>query len=95
MNVGSYIRLPAALVLTAVSATLALAQSGGGYDLHWNVPASGGGPMSGANGYTLIGTVGQTAASPAAITTCAKYAVHSGFWAGIQLSNEIFCSGFE
>jgi hypothetical protein len=43
-------------------ASLALAQPGGGYDLHWNKPAAGDGAMSGANGYTLNSTDAQAEA---------------------------------
>jgi hypothetical protein len=67
------------------------AQSGGGYDLHWNVPGAGGAAMSGA-GYTLGGTVSQHAASE----SCAHgYKVSSGFWAGARGGDVIFRNGYE
>lgn len=86
-----------ALVVAALtSASLALAQSGGGYDLHWNVPAAGGGAMSGANGYTLNGTVAQADASPAgALNGANGYAMQGGFWAGVHENDVIFRNGFE
>lgn len=87
-------RLALATLAAAATALLggsALAQSGGGYDLHGNVPAAGGTAMSGA-GYTLTGTVGQHAASVA----CANgYSVRSGFWSGVSGGDVIFRNGFE
>ncbi|HEX3124849.1 MAG TPA: hypothetical protein VHQ21_16260 [Rhodanobacteraceae bacterium] len=75
----------------AVSGSAALAQSGGGYDLHWNVPATGGGAMNGA-GYSVTGAVGQHAVSMA----CASgYTLRSGFWAGVPETDVTFRDGFE
>ena len=75
----------------AVSGSAVRAQSGGGYDLRWNTPGTGGGAMNGA-GYSVTGTVGQHAAS----TACASgYTLRSGFWAGIPETDVIFRSGFE
>jgi len=89
MNARLRIGLAGAAIVAACGA--ALAQSGGGYDLHWNVAGGGGGAMSGA-GYTLNGTVGQYAAS----TACANgYALRSGFWAGVAETDVIFRNGFE
>lgn len=69
----------------------AIAQSGGGYDLRWNVPAAGGAAMSGA-GYTLTGTVAQ----PVAAKSCVGgYTLNSGFWPGVQQNDVIFRNGFE
>jgi hypothetical protein len=60
---------------------LASAQSGGGYDLTWNVLGSGGGSNSGG-GYTLNGTLGQ----PAAGTLNGDgYILVSGFWSSEQI----------
>ena len=79
-----------------VAAPLIRAQSGGGYDLHWNRSAAGGGAMSGGNGYTLNGTVAQTDATPAgALNGANGYVMHGGFWAGVHENDEIFRNGFE
>ena len=86
-----YIRLGLFAADAAVSISAALAQSGGGYDLHWNTLSGGGGAMSGA-GYSVNGTIGQHAAS----TACANgYALRSGFWAGVPETDVIFRDGFE
>lgn len=80
-----------ACVVAVLSGSGAFAQSGGGYDLHWNVPGAGGAAMSGA-GYTLGGTVGQHAIARA----CANgYTLSSGFWAGAAGGDVIFRNGFE
>lgn len=82
-------------IAIAITAGGAIAQSGGNYDLHWNVPAAAGGTMSGA-GYTLTGTVGQHDATPAgAMTSASCYALRGGFWAGVQGNDVIFRNGFE
>jgi len=75
---------------------LVVAQSGGGYDLHWNTQNDGGAAMSGANGYTLTGTVAQSDVDPVGPQTGANnYALRSGFWAGVHESDVIFSNGFE
>ena len=48
----------AVMALLQVS-SLALAQSGGGYDLSWSTVDGGGGTFSEGGGYSLGGTVGQ------------------------------------
>ena len=74
-----------------------LAQSGGGYDLHWNTQDAGGSLASGNNGYSLAGTIGQPDASPGApMTGTGNLVVRGGFWAGLHVgSDTIFQSGFE
>lgn len=59
------------LVAAAVSA-----QSGSGFDLHVNVLAAGGGKMTG-DGYTLTGTLGQTAIGP---TAAGVARLNEGYW---------------
>jgi len=71
-----------ALVAVALGALLvaggiALAQSGGGYDLSWNSVDGGGGSMSGGD-YALTGTVGQ--ADAGATMSGGDYALQGGFW---------------
>jgi len=47
------------LLGSLASASVALAQSGGGYDLSWSTIDSGGRTWSEGSGYSLGGTVGQ------------------------------------
>jgi hypothetical protein len=65
--------LVALLFLPAV----ALAQSGGGYDLSDNVIAGGGATFSTGGAYELGGTIGQ---ADAGTLTGGVFAVHGGFW---------------
>ena len=52
------------------------AQSGGGYDLTWNLAGGSGGAMSGG-AYTLEGSVGQ---SDAGLLSGGGYTLNGGFW---------------
>jgi len=66
--------------MTAAAVGLAVeghAQSGGAYDLSWNVIGSGGGASNGGV-YSLSGTAGQPDAGP---HTGGAYNLLSGFWA--------------
>jgi hypothetical protein len=86
------------LAAALADATMALAQTGGGYDVHWNVAAAGGGAMSGANGYAIDGTIAQVEVTPGgAMSGATNYALRGGFWVGIAnlQSDVIFRSGFE
>lgn len=77
------IRRPAILVILivlALSSAVALAQTGGGYDLSWSTVDGGGGTSSGGT-FSLSGTVGQPDASTA--MTGGTYTLRGGFWAGI------------
>lgn len=91
MNIVSRSVAIAAAVLLSGSA--AVAQSGGGYDLHWNTPAAGGQAMSGG-AYALHGTAGQTA-SIACEFSAARYQLRSGFWAARSGGDVVFRAGFE
>jgi hypothetical protein len=57
---------------------IASAQSGGGYDLTWNVIAGGGGTSTGG-AYSLSGTIGQSDASPVPLSG-GSYTLNGGFW---------------
>ena len=86
------------LMLSAmlIAAPWVVAQSGGGYDLHWNTQNDGGAEMSGANGYSLTGTVAQPEANPAGPQNGANnYALRAGFWEGAHENDVIFRNGFE
>ncbi len=88
---------PRALLSALLLTGAALAQSGDGYDLRWNTRDSGGGSMSGTNGYTLIGTLAQPDASPGgALNGSAGYALRGGFWVGAtETGDAIFGNSFE
>ncbi len=57
------------------------AQSGGGYDLTWNVIADGGAMFSTGGPYSLGGTIGQ---AEAATVSGGSYTLTGGFWGGLQ-----------
>ncbi len=70
--VGMFLAL---LLLSGV----ALAQSGGGYDLTWNTIDGGGYTWSEGGGYALGGTMGQP---DAGALTGGGYTLSGGFWCG-------------
>ena len=69
-----------ALSLLILSAWV-YAQSGGSYDLTWNILGSGGGSNSGGS-YTLNGTIGQ---SGAGVLSSGEYNLIGGFWWSEQI----------
>ena len=75
------------LILVVVSLLLlaggvALAQTGGGYDLTWHTVDGGGGQASGG-GYTLTGTAGQP---DAGLLTGGDFSLGGGFWGGGEVT---------
>jgi uncharacterized membrane protein len=67
------------LLLLAMSlVSVALAQTGGGYDLTWHTVDGGGGQVSGG-GYTLTGTAGQ---HDTGAPSGGGYTLLGGFWGG-------------
>ena len=58
---------------------VALAQSGGGYDLAWHTVDGGGATASTGGGYALAGTVGQP---DAGALSGSGYTLAGGFWGG-------------
>jgi len=71
--------LAALLVVLLVAGGVALAQTGGPYNLEWHTFDGGGGSVSGGT-YSLSGTVGQTDAW--AIMSGGSYTLSGGFWVG-------------
>ena len=74
----------AILVLLALTALLLLAsvaraQSGGGYDLTWSTVDGGGYTWSEGGGYSLGGTIGQP---DAGVLSGGGYTLAGGFWPG-------------
>lgn len=60
-------------------AGIALAQSGGGYDLSWSTVDGGGATFSTGGTYALGGTAGQP---DAGLLSGGTYALQGGFWGG-------------
>jgi hypothetical protein len=69
------------LTLTALLllASVALAQSGGGYDLTWSTVDGGGATWSEGGGYSLGATIGQP---DAGVLSGGGYTLAGGFWGG-------------
>jgi hypothetical protein len=76
--------LIAILTMTS-SVRTAQAQSGGGYDLTWNVIAGGGDTNSAGGPYSLSGTIGQ---AEAGTLSGGSYSLSGGFWVNV-LSNHL------
>lgn len=94
MKISFYLVFVATAI--AVSGSDAIAQAAGGYDLHWNAPAAGGGASCAMSGYMLNGTIAQSHAGPAgALNGANGYVMRGGFWPGVHSSDVIFRSGFE
>lgn len=78
--------LAVAVALLAVGG-VALAQTGGPYNLEWNAIAGGGGSASGG-AYSLYGVVGQAGAGVA--MTGGNYSLEGGFMAGASAAGPIY-----
>lgn len=63
-----------------MAASVALAQSGGDFDLSWWTVDGGGGTASSGESYTLVGTVGQP---DAGTLSGGNYTLAGGFWNAI------------
>ena len=72
-----------ALAAFLLLASVALAQSGGGYDLSWNTVDGGGTTFSAGGDYTLGGTAGQP---DAGLLIGGGYVLGGGFWSGGALA---------
>ena len=73
------LRFTLLVVLLSLLASVALAQTGGGYDLTWSTIDGGGATWSEGGGYALGGTVGQP---DAGVLSGGGYTLAGGFWAG-------------
>ena len=71
----TFLTLLGLLLLTGI----ALAQSGGGYDLSWSTVDGGGHTFSSGGGYSLGGTAGQP---DAGVLSDGSYTLTGGFWGG-------------
>ncbi len=79
--------LPLLILLLTLSVILLLpgpvrAQSGGGYDLWWQVFGNGGVTFASGGGYQLGYTVGQC--TPPGVSSGGGYQLAQGFWAGVS-----------
>jgi len=76
---------------------LAVAQSGGGYDLTWSTVDGGGHTWSTGGGYSLGGAIGQADAQVPA--SGSGYSLQGGFWhkhcAPVAVAVDITCEGTE
>ena len=79
---GLTVGLLAALLLVT---SVALAQSGGDYDLSWSTVDGGGYTFSLGGDYELGGTAGQ---HDAGSMSGGDYVLHGGFWTGGGLEDE-------
>ena len=77
-----------ALAVSAGAGRVALAQSGGGFDLSWHVAGNGGGPMT-SSSFQLNGTVGQPGVG-VGLTEGGSHQVGPGFWYGIGGEHRIY-----
>jgi len=82
----------ATLVLLALTAffllaSVALAQTGGGYDLTWSTIDGGGYTWSEGGGYALGGTVGQP---DAGVLSGGDYTLVGGFWCGAAAQHRMY-----
>jgi hypothetical protein len=66
------------IVLLLLIVSIAVAQTGGGYDLTWSTVDGGGGTVNGG-AYTLDGTLGQF---DAGVMSGGAYTLSGGFWNG-------------
>ena len=72
-------RLLLLAALLSLVASVALAQTGGGYDLTWSTIDGGGYTWSEGGGYSLGGTAGQP---DAGVLSGGGYTLAGGFWCG-------------
>lgn len=81
-----------ALVAAFLFTTVALAQSGGMYDLSWNVFDGGGATFSTGGAYSLGGTAGQPEAG---LMNGGAYALTGGFWQTLETTTAIDLVSFD
>ena len=84
----AFLLLALCVIASAGAGRAALAQSGGGFDLSWNVVSGGGSPMA-SSGFQLNGTVGQPEVN-AGLMTGGSHQVGPGFWYGTGGEHKIY-----
>ena len=75
------------LLALGAAASLALAQSGGSYNLTWNTVDGGGAMFSTGGSYSLGGTIGQADAGE---LSGGAYTLAGGFWVGVATAFGIY-----
>jgi hypothetical protein len=75
------------LTTGAVWASIAYAQTGGGYDLTWSTIDGGGYMFSTGGGYSLGGTMGQP---DAGAMSGGGYTLAGGFWGGAVVEYKVY-----
>jgi hypothetical protein len=75
------------LVAAILGRGVAVAQTGGGYDLTWSTIDGGGGNSTGG-GYQLTGTLGQSDAG--ATLSGGGYSLSGGFWGGVAIESKVY-----
>lgn len=78
-----YARVTVTVVATLLVAIVAMAQTGGGYDLSWSSVDGGGATFSTGAAYTLGGASGQP---DAGVLLGGAYTLGGGFWGGGALA---------
>jgi len=88
-KMSAFTAIIALLVLPSLVllASVARAQSGGGYDLTWNTIDDGGYTWSEGGGYALGGTVGQP---DAGVLSGGGYTLAGGFWGGAAAPYRVY-----
>jgi hypothetical protein len=74
------------IVLALLIVSIAVAQTGSGYDLTWSTIDGGGGSISGS-GYSLAGTMGQ---ADAGTLSGGGYTLNGGFWPDVGSQIKVF-----
>ena len=74
------------IVLAVLIVSIALAQTGSGYDLSWNT-IDGGSESSSGGSYSLSGTIGQP---DAGTMSGGGYTLNGGFWPGAAVPFKVF-----
>ena len=83
------------MVLITVPAAIAIAQSGGGFDLTWST-VDGGGLMNSTGGtFSLSGTIGQPDAQVPPVMTGGSFEVTGGGFGGTFTSTLCRMKSFE
>jgi len=80
-------RLLLLAALLSLLASVALAQTGGGYALTWSTIDGGGYTWSEGGGYALGGTVGQP---DAGVISGGDYTLVGGFWCGAAAQHRMY-----
>lgn len=79
--------VPGLIPLLLLLSALALASSGGPYNLNWWTVDGGGYTVSTGGSYSLGGTVGQ---SDAGVLSGGSYTLSGGFWGGAAVTYQIW-----